>query len=191
MFLFCNSHRCTDGYIIYQQPVWVQYHDFKVSIGIVPKPKWTNFNLHNLQLAVALEFFQLQGHVFSGTGTITGKFDCGYLVTVRLGSEVLKGVLYHPEEPVQSDASPEPINVRVPDTKPSGRRSRLRRRSRRREDPNHPKPNRSGYNFFFAEKHCKFKSLYPNREREFTKMIGESWTNLTAEERMVITILTC
>ncbi|KAM5565235.1 high mobility group B protein 9 [Rosa sericea] len=120
-----------------------------------------------------------------GTGTITGKFDCGYLVTVRLGSEVLNGVLYHPEEPVLSDASPEPINFRVPDTKRSRRRSGLKRRSRRREDPNHPKPNRSGYNFFFAEKHCKFKSLYPNREREFTKMIGESWSNLTAEERMV------
>lgn len=123
---------------------------------------------------------------FSGTGTITGKFDCGYLVTVKLGSEILRGVLYHPEEPALSDASPEPITALVPYTQRSRRRSGLRRRSKRREDPNHPKPNRSGYNFFFAEKHCKFKSLYPNREREFTKMIGESWSNLTAEERMVI-----
>lgn len=124
---------------------------------------------------------------FSGTGTITGKFDCGYLVTVKLGSEILRGVLYHPEEPALSDASPEPINALVPYTQRSRRRAGLRRRrSKRREDPNHPKPNRSGYNFFFAEKHCKFKSLYPNREREFTKMIGESWSNLTAEERMVI-----
>lgn len=124
---------------------------------------------------------------FSGTGTITGKFDCGYLVTVKLGSEILRGVLYHPEEPALSDASPEPINALVPYAQRSRRRSGLRRRrSKRREDPNHPKPNRSGYNFFFAEKHCKFKSLYPNREREFTKMIGQSWSNLTAEERMVI-----
>lgn len=60
-----------------------------------------------------------------------------------------------------------------------------RRRSRSRGDPNYPKPNRSGYNFFFAEKHCKLKSLYPNREREFTKMIGESWSKLGPEERMV------
>ncbi|CAN0847803.1 High mobility group B protein 9 [Linum grandiflorum] len=27
--------------------------------------------------------------------------------------------------------------------------------------------------------------MYPNREREFTKMIGHSWTNLTPEERSV------
>ncbi|KAI5668845.1 hypothetical protein M9H77_18698 [Catharanthus roseus] len=59
------------------------------------------------------------------------------------------------------------------------------RKRRKRGDPNRPKPNRSGYNFFFAEKHSILKSLYPNREREFTKMIGESWNNLSPEERIV------
>lgn len=29
------------------------------------------------------------------------------------------------------------------------------------------------------------KSLYPNREREFTKMIGESWNSLSPEEKVV------
>ncbi|XP_022975458.1 high mobility group B protein 9 isoform X1 [Cucurbita maxima] len=120
------------------------------------------------------------------TGTIDGKFDCGYLVSVKLGSEVLRGVLYHPEEPTPSDLRPQPTNAIVPYTGTRHRHSgRRHRRSRRKGDPNHPKPNRSGYNFFFAEKHYKLKSLYPNREREFTKMIGESWNNLSPEERMV------
>ncbi|KAJ6411946.1 hypothetical protein OIU84_005083 [Salix udensis] len=35
---------------------------------------------------------------FSAKGTIEGKFDCGYLVSVQLGSEVLHGVLYHPDQ---------------------------------------------------------------------------------------------
>nr|QEE59943.1 ARID/BRIGHT DNA binding domain [Betula platyphylla] len=124
---------------------------------------------------------------FSAIGTIEGKFDCGYLVSVKFGSEVLRGVLYHPEQPDSSTSVPESNSAIVPYTyKPhqSGRRRR-RRKSKRRGDPNYPKPNRSGYNFFFAEKHYKLKSLYPNREREFTKMIGESWSNLSPEERMV------
>ncbi|XP_062164152.1 high mobility group B protein 9 [Alnus glutinosa] len=124
---------------------------------------------------------------FSALGTIEGKFDCGYLVSVKLGSEVLRGVLYHPEQPDSSSSVPESNTAIIPYTyKPhhSGRRRR-RRKSKRRGDPNYPKPNRSGYNFFFAEKHYKLKSLYPNREREFTKMIGESWSNLSPEDRMV------
>lgn len=107
---------------------------------------------------------------------------------MKFGSEVLRGVLYHPEQPDSSTSVPESNSAIVPYTyKPhqSGRRRR-RRKSKRRGDPNYPKPNRSGYNFFFAEKHYKLKSLYPNREREFTKMIGESWSNLSPEERMVI-----
>ncbi|XP_048432728.1 high mobility group B protein 9 isoform X1 [Pyrus x bretschneideri] len=128
-----------------------------------------------------------------GSGTIDGKFDCGYLVTVKFGSETLSGVLYHPNQQTLAGSpnptsSPEPVNAIVPYTPQRSVRvagSRRRRRSRRRTDPNYPKPNRSGYNFFFAETHFKLKSLYPNREREFTKMIGESWNKLPAEERLV------
>ncbi|KAI9104183.1 hypothetical protein K1719_023019 [Acacia pycnantha] len=31
-------------------------------------------------------------------GMIEGKFDCGYLVSVKVGTEVLRGVLYHPQQ---------------------------------------------------------------------------------------------
>ncbi|KAI9113290.1 hypothetical protein K1719_015815 [Acacia pycnantha] len=109
-------------------------------------------------------------------GMIEGKFDCGYLVSVKVGTEVLRGVLYHPQQWGG--------NAMVAYSGKGGRVGR-RRKNRRRWDPNYPKPNRSGYNFFFAEKHYKLKALYPNREREFTKMIGQSWSSLSPEERMV------
>lgn len=137
--------------------------------------------------------------IIPGTGTIDGKFDSGYFVTVKLGSEVLSGVLYHPiQQPLAGPSNPvspapQPVNAIVPYTRISRHLlgSKRRRRRRRRGDPNYPKPNRSGYNFYFAEKHYKLKSLYPNREREFTKMIGESWSNLTAEERLVTKFPLC
>ncbi|KAG7037933.1 High mobility group B protein 9, partial [Cucurbita argyrosperma subsp. argyrosperma] len=145
-------------------------------------PKTTSFSpAEGDNLSHSLLFF-----VGSITGTIDGKFDCGYLVTVKLGSEVLRGVLYHPDQPVPSDLRPQSTNAIIPYTGGRQRHAgRRHRRRRRKADPNHPKPNRSGYNFFFAEKHYKLKSLYPNREREFTKMIGESWNKLSPEERMV------
>lgn len=125
---------------------------------------------------------------FQAVGTINGKFDCGYLVSVKLGSEVLNGILYHPCHPEsyapQASAPPPPCTTDAvmynQQPKCSGRKRR-----RRRQDPNHPKPNRSGYNFFFAERHSMLKSLHPNREREFTKMIGDAWNNLSHDERLV------
>lgn len=106
---------------------------------------------------------------------------------MKLGSETLSGVLYHPDYPGPSTSfcQSNDVGAIIPYTPNSKRRYGRRRRSKRRGDPSYPKPNRSGYNFFFAEKHYKLKSLYPNREREFTKMIGESWTNLSPEERKV------
>ncbi|KAJ8561316.1 hypothetical protein K7X08_027506 [Anisodus acutangulus] len=125
---------------------------------------------------------------FQAEGTIDAKFDSGYLVSLKMGSQVLNGVLYHPHQPASpsssSNLAAQTCNAIVPYNPPphhhSGRRNR-----RRGGDPNRPKPNRSGYNFFFAEKHSKLKSLYPHREREFTKMIGESWNNLSPEEKTV------
>ncbi|XP_051139014.1 high mobility group B protein 9 [Andrographis paniculata] len=121
-------------------------------------------------------------HSFQASGTIHGKFEYGYLVSVQLeNDETLTGVLYHPGA---SMPSPNQLsNAGVPCWKPN----QGSRHSRRRKggDPDRPKPNRSGYNFYFAEKHSSLKSEYPNREREFTKMIGQSWNNLTPQEREV------
>ncbi|GAB4828396.1 hypothetical protein Ancab_035394 [Ancistrocladus abbreviatus] len=100
-------------------------------------------------------------------GTIDGKFDCE-------------------EQPVSPTPDAELSTDIVPYNPKPGRSHRGRKKRRRwGRDPGHPKPNRSGYNFFFAEKHSALKSLYPNREREFTKMIGEAWNKLNPEERMV------
>ncbi|CAN1127496.1 High mobility group B protein 9, partial [Linum perenne] len=133
------------------------------------------------------------GSTFTATGTIEAKFECGYIVSVTVDSEVLSGVLYHPGQqpqipPTQSTTRATNLVTYTPKRSRhygGGRDGRGRGRGKRRGDPNYPKPNRSGYNFFFAEKHYKLKSLYPNREREFTRMIGHSWTNLSAEERSV------
>ncbi|CAK8569148.1 unnamed protein product [Lathyrus sativus] len=121
-----------------------------------------------------------------GKGTIEAKFDCGYIVSVKLGSEVLRGVLYHPEKVVASSPSQHGSGTAIlPFNHKSYGSGKRRRRRKRKWDPNYPKPNRSGYNFFFAEEHYKLKQLYPNREREFTKMIGQSWNCLSPEERMI------
>ncbi|CAM8898975.1 unnamed protein product [Rhodiola kirilowii] len=67
----------------------------------------------------------------------------------------------------------------------SQRRKRRKKSEIKRRDPAHPKPNRSGYNFFFAEQHARLKTLHPGKDREISKMIGELWTNLNETERSV------
>ncbi|OAY63462.1 High mobility group B protein 9 [Ananas comosus] len=132
---------------------------------------------------------------FSVTGSIDGKFEYGYLVTVNIGSETLHGVLYHVQHPpptvaataASSAAAAVATSFDGSAATNNGNPMRSRRRRKRgwrHRDPAHPKPNRSAYNFFFAEKHSKLKSLFPNREREFSKMIGGSWNKLTEQERM-------
>ncbi|MCD7458416.1 hypothetical protein HAX54_038104 [Datura stramonium] len=105
---------------------------------------------------------------FQAEGTIDGKFDCGYFVSIKMGSEVLNGVLYQPNQQAPSSSSKlatQSCNAVVPFNSPpphhhSGRRNRRRKHG----NPNRLKPNRSGYNFFFAQKHSVLKSLYPHRE---------------------------
>ncbi|KAJ1416963.1 High mobility group box domain [Sesbania bispinosa] len=108
-------------------------------------------------------------------GTIDGKFDYGYVVTVNLGSEELKGVLYHVPDNVSRSTHAES----TPSTQ-NRKRSRLALR-----DPSRPKSNRSGYNFFFAENYARLKPSFYGQERAISKRIGFLWSNLTEAERQV------
>ncbi|KAK8608986.1 hypothetical protein V6N13_025295 [Hibiscus sabdariffa] len=123
-------------------------------------------------------------------GVIDGIFESGYLVTVTIGSEKLKGVLYQapkdaaPQVPHQYGA----YSGRSDTFHASSGVQRRRRRKKseiRRRDPAHPKPNRSGYNFFFAEQHARLKPLHPGKDREISRMIGELWNKLTESEKTV------
>ncbi|EYU31429.1 hypothetical protein MIMGU_mgv1a018443mg, partial [Erythranthe guttata] len=133
----------------------------------------------------------------SGTrvcGVIDGKFDGGYLITVKIGTEEFKGVLYQiPEnENRQGEESIKPSMNNYASSSPSplqlGQQPRRKRRKKceiRKRDPAHPKPNRSGYNFFFAEQHARLKPLYHGKDREISRIIGESWNKLQEPDRSV------
>ncbi|GKV36459.1 hypothetical protein SLEP1_g44589 [Rubroshorea leprosula] len=113
----------------------------------------------------------------SVSGIIDGKFDNGYLVTVKLGSEQLKGVLYHIPQMLQVSQSSNTSGL-----PPHQRRKRSRLALR---DPSRPKSNRSGYNFFFAEHYARLKPMYYGQEKAISKKIGHLWNNLTDAERQV------
>eukprot|EP00268_Persea_americana_P028477 TRINITY_DN2765_c0_g1_i1.p1 TRINITY_DN2765_c0_g1~~TRINITY_DN2765_c0_g1_i1.p1 ORF type:complete len:329 (-),score=68.94 TRINITY_DN2765_c0_g1_i1:296-1282(-) len=109
-------------------------------------------------------------------GTIDGKFDNGYFVTINLGTDQLKGVLYHvPSELPTTQNSTSAI--------PSRRRRKRSRRSLK--DPFRPKSNRSGYNFFFADHYARLRPLHYGEEKVISKKIGHLWSNLTEAEREV------
>ncbi|KAL0865533.1 hypothetical protein Bca101_044651 [Brassica carinata] len=120
------------------------------------------------------------------TGLIDGKFEEGYLITVMMGTEELKGVLY--------ELAPQQSHVGFPNNNANSqgitggvtkRRRRRKKSEIKRRDPAHPKPNRSGYNFFFAEQHARLKPLNPGKDREISRMIGELWNKLNEQERSV------
>ncbi|KAJ7553907.1 hypothetical protein O6H91_06G117700 [Diphasiastrum complanatum] len=126
------------------------------------------------------------------TGAIEGKFEHGYLVTVVVGSEKLRGVLYHvpPNTAPQFASLPDFMSqigspLKAPDL-PFGGILRKKRKPRliSKKDPNAPRLNRSGYNFFFAEQRSRLKNYRPEKHTDVTKIIGELWHGLTVEERM-------
>ncbi|CAK8540526.1 unnamed protein product [Lathyrus sativus] len=114
-------------------------------------------------------------------GVIDGKFESGYLVSVSMGSETLKGVLYESPRGIL-------INNNCVASTALGVQRRRRRRKKseiKRRDPAHPKPNRSGYNFFFAEQHARMKLLNQTMDKDISRMIGELWNNLKDSEKIV------
>ncbi|KAI3980357.1 hypothetical protein MKX01_003896 [Papaver californicum] len=119
-------------------------------------------------------------------GVIDAKFEHGYLVTVTLGSDTLKGVLYHIPEQAINHVQNSTFISKDTTTPTTVRRRRRRKKSEmKKRDPDHPKPNRSGYNFFFQEQHARLKPLYPGKDREISRMIGELWNKLGEPEKSV------
>lgn len=121
------------------------------------------------------------------TGVLDGKFESGYLCTVRIGEEQLQGVLYQTtqtplyEIPVGMDAAQGLTTVRC-------RRRRRKKSEIRKRDPAQPKPNRSGYNFYFSEHHARLRLLHTGKDRAISRMIGEEWNKLTESEKAVSSV---
>lgn len=107
-------------------------------------------------------------------GTIDAKFDSGYIVTVNLGSELLKGVIYH--TPTESQLSQNSYNTAAP-----------RRRSRNRfGDPSwFEESSSSGYSYFYAENYNKLQAMYGRQEKVMNKKIWLLWSRLTEAEKQV------
>ncbi|WVY93318.1 hypothetical protein V8G54_032406 [Vigna mungo] len=102
-------------------------------------------------------------------GVIDGKFESGYIVTVRMGSEILKGILY--EVPQKHTPLPTSNRRKKSDTK--------------KRVPGRPKHSRSGYNFFYAEQHATLKPLHHGKEGEIPRMIAQLWSKLNLSQKMI------
>lgn len=118
-------------------------------------------------------------------GVIDAKFEGGYLVTMKVGSKVMKGVLYHgvkrpSQQPQQAMGTP-PSGMALA----SQRRAKKKARGAAEVDSQKPKCHRSGYNFFFAEQYARLKPEYHGKERFITKMIGRMWGDLSESEKQV------
>ncbi|KAL2653755.1 hypothetical protein R1flu_021883 [Riccia fluitans] len=125
-------------------------------------------------------------------GTIEGKLDYGYLVTVVVGGEKVKGILYHvpagAKVPTQFTNLPGLLasvsqDAAKTSVETSSRRKRRRKDEMPKKDPNAPRPNRTGYNFFFAEQRQRLKALHPDKDRDISRMIGEAWNSLSEEQK--------
>ncbi|BBM97656.1 protein MpARID-HMGBOX [Marchantia polymorpha subsp. ruderalis] len=125
-------------------------------------------------------------------GSIEAKLDFGYLITMVVGGEKLKGVLYHvptgvkvPSQFTNLPTLLASVNVDAAKTtvESTARRKRRRKEEMPKKDPNAPRPNRTGYNFFFAEQRQRLKALHPDKDRDISRMIGEAWNSLSEEQK--------
>ncbi|KAL0743773.1 hypothetical protein Bca4012_085290 [Brassica carinata] len=118
-------------------------------------------------------------------GVIDGEFEGGYLVTMKFGSQVLKGVLYLCAkrlrcQPQETMGTP-PSGMPPASQRPAKKKARVTTVV----DPQKPKCYKSGYNFFFPELYARLKLEYHGKEMIITKMISPMWGNLYESEKQV------
>ncbi|AEE33278.1 HMG (high mobility group) box protein with ARID/BRIGHT DNA-binding domain-containing protein [Arabidopsis thaliana] len=99
------------------------------------------------------------------TGIIDGKFESGYLISTKVGSEKLKGMLYH--------------------ISPETKRGKKKAKSSQGDSHKPPKRQRTGYNFFVAEQSVRIKAENAGQKVSSPKNFGNMWTNLSESDRKV------
>ncbi|KAG6520477.1 hypothetical protein ZIOFF_017533 [Zingiber officinale] len=116
-------------------------------------------------------------------GVIDGKFEHGYFVTVNVGSEKLKGILYHvPEHTAEQD----PLSsICADDGNLASPRNHQHQLKLSMLDPNPAKQDNGGYNCFFAEQRAKLLPLHPGQDTEISRIISVSWNGLSEAEKAV------
>ncbi|KAL0900220.1 hypothetical protein Bca101_084181 [Brassica carinata] len=118
-------------------------------------------------------------------GVIDGEFEGGYLVTIKFGSQVLKGVLYlcakRPRCQPQETMGTPPSGMPPASQRPAKKKARVTTVV----DPQKPKCYKSGYNFFFPDLYARLKPEYHGEEMIITMMIGPMWGNLYESEKQV------
>ncbi|XP_024529863.1 high mobility group B protein 15 [Selaginella moellendorffii] len=125
------------------------------------------------------------------TGAIEGKFEHGYFVTVVVGSEKLRGVIYSVPQSlaeaqeqfadVESNTAENPQLLDPPDKKAGNIKARPPKKEKRKRRVEGIKSVRNGYNFFVGEQRQKLKG--GGGRDEMSKIIGDLWSKLSEEEK--------
>ncbi|KAF5200655.1 High mobility group b protein, partial [Thalictrum thalictroides] len=107
--------------------------------------------------------------------SLLNQYEQVYYFRKQVPPSVQLEVATTPSEEKSTDANQLPVS-----------RRRNRRRSRMAaRDPFHPKPNRSGYNFFYSEHYARLKSLHRGQEKTISTRIAHLWSKLTEAEKQV------
>lgn len=110
------------------------------------------------------------------TGTIHSKFDLGYFVTVQVGAETLKGILYHPPK----GGNPHPHSI----LEPKAIADFLTQHKMMQLSPGDPgnTEERLPYDYFFSEWHYRLKEMNPDATIEECGIwLTEQWKGLPDE----------
>ncbi|KAK6934693.1 ARID DNA-binding domain [Dillenia turbinata] len=111
-------------------------------------------------------------------GAIDAKFDNGYMVSVGLGAEKLRGVLYH--IPTASDTSQSNNSVNPPQRKRKRKKSHLALK-----DSSRPEPNSRGYKLFFEKHYTMLEPLHYGYDKDIKERIQALWNKLSEAEKKV------
>eukprot|EP00850_Spirogloea_muscicola_P014751 SM000108S14195 [mRNA] locus=s108:167760:170456:+ [translate_table: standard] len=123
-------------------------------------------------------------------GVIEAKCDHGYFVTVTVGGDRLKGILYNAPAKTKVKHLLPLSFLPIPGINPATALAGKQRRKRRRKadmppkDVPAPRPNKTGYNYFFQLKRGELKQIHPGRsDKEISRLIGDAWMALPEADK--------